>query len=213
LDLVPQDEARVALYSLFAIAQFVLLFFMILRLGNLPPWLSPTPYLLLMAITIFLFIGYLFMVVYTQFNRAIPRQAQLDIQLVFSILFDIDIALRPGIVLYLIHVRGSIWQSSQPSRPFAMSQLWKKIVDWFVVALTLILWITLSGFTFKNTSHSSTWTKLIEVSGAFSILSHVLVILSTTTMSIQVKSRSLNDSVCIQASSIDDTNVDLFNRS
>jgi hypothetical protein len=213
LDLVPQDEARVALYFLFAIAQFVLLFFTILRLGNLPPWLTPAPYLLLMAITIFLFIGYLFMVVYTQFNRAIPRQAQLDIQLVFSILFDIDIALRPGIVLYLIHVRGSIWQFSQPSRPFAMSQLWKKIVDWVVVALTLILWITLSGFTFKITSHSSTRTKLIEVSGAFSILSHVLVILSTITMSIQVKSRSLNDSVCIQTSSIDGTNVDLFNRS
>ena len=87
------------------------------------------------------------MAIHTRINTDIRSNASRttlhNLSSFFNFLFDIDIAFRPGVCLWLIHLRGNLARVTQAktSKPW-VSQFWKRIVDWSLVAMVFLFAIS-----------------------------------------------------------------------
>jgi len=63
-----------------------------------------------------------------------------------SFLQNVDSALRPAVVLYLLHQRGGVLQAVHNNAITLLStQLWKRILDWVLVVLCFVMYTASMG--------------------------------------------------------------------
>ncbi|CCA73378.1 hypothetical protein PIIN_07332 [Serendipita indica DSM 11827] len=100
-----------------------------------------------------------------------------NLGLIVNFLWNIAFAFEPAVCLWLIHLRGKLTTTTEGKsvNPW-VSQLWKRIVDWLLVALTFIISIVLIAIL------AILWTQLDQGrrnSGQTMDLHHVLGITTT----------------------------------
>ncbi|PVF97996.1 hypothetical protein CPB86DRAFT_826115 [Serendipita vermifera] len=201
-------KAAMAFYIVFGVAHLVLFCLVVKRLNQLPTWLARGPYIFLCIISFFLFVGYILAGIYTRILEHLNRKVAADTQAFINFLFEVDVAFRPAVVLYVIHVRGAILERSLGKGTFrpAMSQLWKRIFDWIFAIISYIVWMIFVGYnhyiivhppqsTVQFNKYNDTRRHIIEAASSVSIVFYVIVIVSSIIMAVQIKSRKLTDSV------------------
>jgi hypothetical protein len=192
------------------IFSFLQVYLLLTRLKGIATWVSRGPYILSLVITFLLALAYLLWAIYTRNAANFDTSTQNSFSAAINFLIDVDLTFRPAIVLYLMHVRGDIIRASQ-GKTFTplMAQMWKKILDWALIALIFILLMAGLGVsTSADVAYDSghltisqylsklnTAANLSHSVEAFHVLVYLNIIISGIFMYIQVKGRNLNDPV------------------
>jgi hypothetical protein len=192
----------------FFVMQLPLLCVTILYLNRILPWSACGPYLLHILVIFLLAVAYIVVAVYLRLTTDLSHRMADALWIFSAFLFEIEIAFRPALVLYLLHVRGSILRETYQAKGFRplMSKLWKRIFDWAFILINCIAGIMLIAYTHYTFTHppaselrtldyKNTRLDLSRMCVGFRIFSYLLVIFSCTVMSAQLESRKLVDRV------------------
>ncbi|PVF97995.1 hypothetical protein CPB86DRAFT_399124 [Serendipita vermifera] len=192
----------------FFVSQVVLLFMILLFIRRLPTWSSCGPYLLLILATFLLAIAHIVLVIYIRLTTDFSHRMADTLWLLSAFLFEIEAGLRPALVLYLLHVRGSIIQKMNQANAFRplMSELWKRVFDWAFISMNCLIGIALIAYTHYTFTHPAVSEvrasdyhdfrlDLSRACAGLRIVSYMLVVLSCMVMSAQLESRKLVDRV------------------
>lgn len=106
---------------------------------------SRGPFILLAFVTLCAAVFYLMWAISTRVD-IIDTVIQAQVNSALQFLNGVQSAFLPAVILCLIHLRGGVLRASKGNTisPLA-SQLWKRILDWVLVALTFIFAIAQMG--------------------------------------------------------------------
>jgi hypothetical protein len=195
----------VAFHGIFAVANVVVIALLIRYLKHIPSWFGRGPYIFLTVVSFILVIGNIVGAAYTRFSDKLPRDVRIDLSGLLAFLMEADLAFRPAAVLYLIHIRGIMLKDSQQKGSFypAMSRLWKRIFDWAIAAITLVIWITYIGYTSDilrrrpRLEYLETRQRLLDAGSGLSVALYCVAIISPIFMFVQIKFHKFSDKVYI----------------
>jgi hypothetical protein len=131
-------KVSLAFEIIWFIVSLVQLIYIFINLGKIPSMSARGPYIVLALLTMFTMAYYLLFAIWTRLSTEIDpiTSDQMQIGLVF--LTAVDNALRPAVILYLIHQRGDLLRSKDNATVPLVIQTWKRALDWVLVALAFI---------------------------------------------------------------------------
>lgn len=174
-------KAVMAFQIIWSVIIFGLFVVILRRLCFVPPGrYTRAPYILLSIVAGTLSLSYLLSAILRRTSRAesnVSLTLLHNLGLIVNFLWNIAFAFEPAVCLWLIHLRGKLTTTTEGKsvNPW-VSQLWKRIVDWLLVALTFIISIVLIAIL------AILWTQLDQGrrnSGQTMDLHHVLGITTT----------------------------------
>ncbi|CCA69423.1 hypothetical protein PIIN_03323 [Serendipita indica DSM 11827] len=137
------------IFFIFILSEFITI---IRRMRFVPPGrYTRAPYILLAVVAGPLAFAYLLWAIYTRISTggsSVPYTALHGLSSFTSFLLTIDIAFRPAVCLWLVHLRSNLARTTQgkATKPW-ISQFWKRIVDWSLVTILFLIGISLIAVT------------------------------------------------------------------
>ena len=177
-----------------------------MNLKKIPSGPARGPYILLAIVTFVLSVYYLLAGIWTRVYEDLQFIVQAQFSNGIRVLYAFALAFQPGVVLYLAHQRGALLRASREITPFP-SQIWKKIADWVLVAITFLISIASvlnSAFYYNARYNGSLQTSedyvqanrgLSHAIVAISILLAINVVVSVIVLFVQGKQARWNDQV------------------
>lgn len=144
-DAPPLIKALFAFQIIWTIVAVILLIYITKALSRIPSWSARGPFLMLVFVTLFTIAYYVTYAISVRVD-ILDNVVASQVSSAISFLAAVDEAFRPGVVLYLLHMRGDVLRAIKGGTitPVA-SQLWKKILDWTLVSLTFIFYVAMMG--------------------------------------------------------------------
>ncbi|KIM29003.1 hypothetical protein M408DRAFT_23220 [Serendipita vermifera MAFF 305830] len=144
-DAPPLIKALFAFQIIWAILAVMLLIYIPKYLLKIPSWSARGPYLMLIFVILFIIAYYVTWAVSVRVDT-LDSDVATQVSSAISLFAAFVEAFLPGVVLYLLHMRGDVLQTVKVNliMPLA-SQLWKRIMDWSLVSLTFIFYVAMIG--------------------------------------------------------------------
>ncbi|KAG8821339.1 hypothetical protein FRC17_009849 [Serendipita sp. 399] len=142
-DAPPQVKAQLAALIIWCIIIIVQFGLILTRLKFLPTdRIARAPYILLSIVAICTAFAYLLWSILLRVE-SMSSQTATNINALTSFLFCIDTAFRPAVLLWLVHIRGqTTYRVLGKQAKLWVTQFWKRIVDWSLVAITFLFGIS-----------------------------------------------------------------------
>jgi hypothetical protein len=132
-----------AFYILWAIAYIVSLVLIIQRLGKLPNFSARIPFIIAAVVLFLLIIVAIISAVAIRIGDTISYKAYNGLWSSSAFFLSIEVGFRPAAVLLWVHQKGKLIRSAQgkTTNPI-VSQFWKRILDWALVAVGCLVYLT-----------------------------------------------------------------------
>ncbi|PVG03728.1 hypothetical protein CPB86DRAFT_304750 [Serendipita vermifera] len=197
-----EDKASTAFSIIWAVVCLSQLALLFQRLRKISPETSRKPFVFLGISVLCLMVHYIVYAIFvrTVWEYEIPIDTRNAISQTASFFYLINVALLPGVCLYLIHTRGNIL--SKTFTPIT-SQKWKKSFDFVMVGLLFVLSLAYFAFLAHDMNAVNhhrmsfdTWraraghlSRLNHATIAVKILIYIDVIVPSIVMFVQARKR------------------------
>lgn len=130
---------------IWTITSIIQLVYILKNLKVIPSAIARGPYIMLAGITLTVTLYHgLYSILVRVYNTS-QMEANAMVATV-QFFWVVDTAFRPAVVLYLVHQRGNVLQAIENYTRIPLStQLWKRILDWVLVALAFVAYIGWMG--------------------------------------------------------------------